>query len=268
MVNILKDFGETIDPWFMNLELGKRFKQAGKVLTLSYYKEGFTGWSKPSYVLAVIGVLFQLIIGLGAGITSLGVIATLSGIIGFLCTVTITNGKSINGLLGALSALGYIFIAFKTGNYSDSIMQIVYFLILDIPIMFSLQWGEFKSRKATGKNYALFTVIFVVFLFLLFHLDVFLGSPRPLIDALAAAIGLTGAVLCLYRFSDQYYFWLAQGLMSVTLWGITAASGHPVWVLLFTYVLYLLNDLVAFLFSPWFGKGKNKAVEKLETENN
>ena len=89
----------------------------------------------------------------------------------------------------------------------------------------------------------------------LYYLDTrILFSEQALLDALAAMIGLTGAFLCVLRFKSQYYFWSAQGLLSVALWAQTAMHGHPVYVLLFTYMLYLANDAIAFLDSNWFKK--------------
>jgi len=71
-------------------------------------------------------------------------------------------------------------------------------------------------------------------------------SPRPLIDSVAASVGFTGALLTTLRFKESYYFWFIQSIVSITLWGITAMQGGSNWVLFFTYILYLSNDLVSF----------------------
>ena len=100
----------------------------------------------------------------------------------------------------------------------------------------------------------------VLFFIELYLLDtVILHSPQALLDASSAMIGLVGAVLCVRGFRAQYYFWTFQGLMSVALWIQTAMNGHAVWVLMVTYMLYLGNDLIAFLDSGWFKKNKATA---------
>lgn len=255
---------ETLSESIINLvEKAKpSIEQAGKIFTYKYYKEGFSGWTKPSRYLWFIGILIQLYIGLSGGISELSVTSTIAGIIGFTTTVAITNGKTINGLTGAVSAVMLIYVATKTGNFSDALMQIGYIFLLDLPIIFSVNWGDFVPRKATLKDWAGFFLTFIAFFAFLFALDSYLNSPQALLDAFSAAIGFTGAVLCVRRFSAQYYFWLFQGLFSVALWIQTAMNGHAVWVLMVTYMLYLGNDLVAFLASPWFGDRAKKLEEE------
>lgn len=224
--------------------------------TLRYYKEQMTGWTKSSYILLTVGLISQLIIGFMGGISLLSLTSTLAGMIGFTCTLAITNKRSINGILGFVSAIMLIYVATQTHNFSDIVMQLAYILLLDIPIIFSKRWnGTFESRSHTWKT-ASYTVIFMVVSFAaLYYLDTrILFSEQALLDALAAMIGLTGAFLCVLRFKSQYYFWSAQGLLSVALWAQTAMHGHPVYVLLFTYMLYLANDAIAFFDSNWFKK--------------
>lgn len=230
---------------------------ASRVLRPSWYKEQMTGWNKPSYILLIAGWIFLLVTGFLGGVTELAITSTIAGVIGFTCTVAITNGKPINGILGFVSALMLIYVASVTGNYSDIIMQGFYIVILDLPIMFSFSWNkqDFKPRKMNRHDILLTGLLFLGFLAVTFTIDTLLHSPQAILDAISASIGLTGAVLTLKKFRATYYFWLGQGIMSVALWIQTAMHGHAVWVLMFTYILYLLNDLVAFTFSKWFHTG-------------
>lgn len=242
-----------------------RLSNASHVLKPSWYKQQMSGWSKPSYILLIIGWIFLITVGFMGGVNELAITSTVAGVIGFTCTVAITNGKPINGILGFVSAIMLIVVAGYTGNYSDIIMQSAYVLLLDIPIMFSFNWNEkeFEPKKMNSK-YAIQTVaIFGFFLVATLLLDYVLKSPQLILDATSATIGLTGAVLTFRKFRASYYFWLAQGLFSVALWVQTAMNGHAVWVLMFTYILYLLNDLVAFTSSKWF----HERPELVEADN-
>lgn len=237
-----------------------------KLFTYEYYKDGLTGWTVPARILWLVGILVQLLTGLvmplvqGLPLTSTGVTATIAGIIGFTCTVTITMGKSINGILGFVSAILLIGVATVTGNYSDIIMQGAYIILLDIPIIFSKRWNEgLKPRKMEPTHVWKTIGLMVLFWILLYILDtVILHSPQAFLDATSAMIGLVGAVLCVKGFRAQYYFWTFQGLMSVALWIQTAMHGHPVYVLMLTYMLYLANDVLAFTGSKWFKHDKNE----------
>lgn len=224
----------------------------------SYYKDQFTGWTKSSYILLTVGILIQLYTGLMNGINTIGVVATIAGIIGFTCTIAITNGKSINGMLGLISALMFIFVAFNTDNISTVIMQLFYIFLLDLPIIFG-SWKDFTPKSMKKKDILVTVLTFIGLFVLLFAMNTYaFHSPQALLDALAATIGLTGAILCVRQFKAQYYLWTFQGLMSIALWTQTALNGNVVWVLMITYILYLANDVVAFADSKWFDTKKLK----------
>ena len=229
-----------------------------RVFNWHWYKDQMSGWKTSSYILLAFGTIFLLITGLLNNVNPLGITSTIAGIIGFSCTLSITNGKPINGILGFVSAIMLIYVASVTGNYSDVVMQGAYIILLDIPVVLNKEWNNgqsLKPRLMKGKYIWQTVAVFIVFWILTYGLDtVILTSPRPIIDSFSATLGLTGAVLTVRRFRSTYYFWLAQGIMSVILWSVTAMAGHPVWVLFFTYCLYLMNDLIAFIDSDWFKK--------------
>ena len=227
-----------------------------RVFNLHWYKDQMSGWMTSSYILLACGTLFLLATGLYHNFNALGITSTIAGIIGFTCTLSITNGKPINGVLGFVSALMLIYVASTTGNYSDVVMQTAYIFLLDIPVVLNKNWNSSEGlspRLLTGKYIGQTVVTFIIFWAITYGLDtVILTSPRPVIDSLSATIGLTGAILTVRRFRSSYYFWFAQSIMSITLWSVTAIAGHPVWVLFFTYCLYLLNDIIALASSKWF----------------
>lgn len=245
-------------------DLGYNPESVSRVFNWRWYKNQMAGWTKSSYILAIVGTLFLLYVGLGHGITALGTTSTIAGIIGFWTTISITNGKPINGVLGFVSAIMLIYVAVVTGNFSDIIMQGFYIFLLDLPVLLNKTWNNGKDLEPRKMNttFAFQTLLtFIGFFIVTYGLDtIILTSPRPIIDALSATIGLTGAILTVRRFRASYYFWFAQGLSSVALWLVTAMQGHAVWVLFFTYMLYILNDLVAFFDSKWFSKNKVKEV--------
>lgn len=239
-------------------ELGYDPESWKRLFNWKWYKHQMSGWSKSQYTLLAFGLIFLLITGFSGGVSLLGTTATIAGLIGFTTVVSTTAGKPISGVGGFISAIMFIFIATQTGNYSDIIMQLFYIILLDIPLVFLSSWKkeDLAPRLLKGKYIVQTAFIFAIFWLSTYGMDVILKSPRPIIDSLAATIGLVGAVLTVRKFRATYYFWFAQGVMSVILWGITAMQGHAVWVLFFTYVLYILNDVVAFVDSKWFPKKK------------
>jgi len=231
-----------------------------RVFSLQWYKHQMSGWSTLSYWLLAVGIIFQVIIGSQHGINGLAITSTIAGIIGFTTTISITNGKAINGILGFISAAMLIYVASVTGNYSDIIMQGAYIVLLDIPIMFSTNWSkDFKSKRLVGKYIWQTVGTFILFLILTLVLDLYiLHSPQAYLDAISATVGLTGAVLTFRQFRSSFYLWTIQGILSMGLWIQTAMNGNPVWVLFFTYMLYLMNDMISFFDKniKWFHPDK------------
>lgn len=223
------------------------------LFTFQYYKDGFSGWTKVSKIWLFIGLVTLLVTGVSGGLDSITIISIIGGLIGFTCTLAITNNRKLNGILGFVSAILISYVAFHAGNYADIAMQAGYLLCLDIPvILFGMGWQKKQIKHMDAQGWSILVVGLLATFSLLYVLDahVFM-SPRPFLDALSAAVGFTGAFLMLGKYSSQYWLWLAQGLLSTGLWLVTALQGDANWVLFATYVLYLGNDLLGLFFSPW-----------------
>lgn len=234
----------------------------------SWYVDQMKGWSTRSYFLLILGL--GLIVGMtiGGGQFNTVTIATLfAGVLGFTCTLSITNAKPLNGVLGLVSALIYIFVAIQAKNFNDVLLQTVYIITLDLPVLLMPSWAKdvdkkvrFLHEKGKGlRNWVLTILFFVVVLAILYYSDThWFISPRPWVDSIAATIGITGSLLTTLRFSESYLMWTIQGIMSVILWGMTAFQGDANWVLFVTYLLYLSNDMIAFFDKDisWFHHNK------------
>lgn len=226
------------------------------ILEPKWYIDQMKGWSTRSYMLLLLGI--GLIVGMtvGGGKFNTVTIATLfAGVLGFTCTLSITNAKPLNGVLGLVSALIYIFVAINAKNYNDVLLQSIYIITLDLPVLLMPSWAKNVKAKVrflheTGhglRNWLLTILFFCVVLAILYYSDThWFISPRPWIDSFAATVGITGSVLTTLRFSESYGMWCLQGLCSLSLWSLTAIQGDASWVLFVTYMLYLANDFLAF----------------------
>lgn len=229
-----------------------------------WYIEQMKGWSRASYLLLSFGIAFILGSTLAQPLTIIGLWTLVAAILGFTTTVSITNTRPLNGIFGMVSALIYCVVAFNAHNYNDIVLQGTYILLLDLPILLIPSWAHNVDKKVRGllddhgvRNILLTVLFFAVVLAALYFWESgYTDSPRPLVDASAATIGITGAMLTTLRFKESYFAWILQGIFSVLLWGITASQGDASPVLFFTYILYLANDGVA-LFDKniaWFHK--------------
>ena len=234
----------------------------------SWYVDQMKGWSTRSYFLLILGL--GLIVGMtigGGQFNACTIAIFFAGVLGFTCTLSITNAKPLNGVLGLVSALIYIFVAIQAKNFNDVLLQTVYIITLDLPVLLMPSWAKdvdkkvrFLHEKGKGlRNWVLTILFFVVVLAVLYYSDThWFISPRPWVDSIAATIGITGSLLTTLRFSESYLMWTIQGIMSVILWGMTAFQGDANWVLFVTYLLYLSNDMIAFFDKDisWFHHNK------------
>lgn len=220
-----------------------------------WYVEQMQGWTTRSYALLLIGLGTIFGMTVASGINQLAIFTLLAGMLGFTCTLSITNAKPLNGVLGLVSALIYVVVAIQAKNYNDVMLQLTYIVLLDLPVLLMPSWAKDVDKKVRflherGRgvlNWILVLLFFVAVTGILYYSDTHIFiSPRPWVDSVAAAIGITGAVLTTLRFSESYYFWIIQGVMSVVLWGLTAAQGDANYVLFVTYLLYIANNMVAF----------------------
>ena len=228
------------------------------IFKLKWYINQMRGWSFKTYLLLMLGI--GIIIGttVASPIDQISLLTMVAAILGFTCTLAITNARQINGILGLISATIYIIVSVYAQNYANVILQGVYIVILDLPVLLLPSWSKDTEKHIHGLTlikWLLTIIFFAVVLVLLYLLDTKLfTSPRPLIDATAGAIGITGSLLCTLHFREQYYFWTIQGILSIILWGVTAFQGDANLTLFLTYIMYLINDLLAFTdkHTHWF----------------
>lgn len=233
----------------------------------AWYVEQMSNWTTVSYILLAFGIGFLLSQTIAAPITPIAIWTLLAAVLGFTTTLAITNARPLNGVFGLISAVIYIVVALHAKNPADAILQGVYIILLDLPVLIMPGWaknvnarvrrisevGGRKERFSANFWYTTFAIIFILAWLALYFFEIKLThSPRPLIDSGTAAIGIVGALMTTLRFSDSYYFWIAQGIAQVILWGVTASQGDASLVLFFTYMMYLANDGVALFASPWF----------------
>lgn len=241
------------------------------LFTWEFYKEGFSGWSRISKIWVWIGLAVLTITSLMSADHSIYTFYSwLGGIIGFTCTLAITNHKRINGLLGFVSAILLITIALHYQNFADIPMQLGYIIALDIPvILYGNGWTKVTPRGMNKNGWITLFSVFILSYIILYFIDIYFGSPRPWLDAGSAAVGFTGAALMLGNYKSQYFAWALQGLSSIVLWAVTAYQnpGNANWVPMFIYILYMGNDIIGLFFSKWsYRKNKYTVVETAQIQ--
>ena len=135
----------------------------------SWYVSQMKGWSTKSYMLllAGLGIIFGMTIA--GPLNSITILTLLAGMLGYTCTLSITNAKPLNGVLGLTSAIIYIIVAIHAKNFNDVLLQTVYILTLDLPVLLMPSWAKdvdkkvrFLHEKGHGLRNWLLTILFFI----------------------------------------------------------------------------------------------------------
>lgn len=228
-----------------------------------WFKQQVTGWHTANYCLFWFAFGAQLMIYVSKPITFLSTVTFIGIILGTLCIVSINAAKAVNGLLGLLSGLCKIYVGFCAHNYLVIFEKLAYILTLDLPVILSIKsWNDktvHNLKKFKRKHWVISILsVFIVWGLSAFLIDRLTNDPRPIIDGLSFAVSVTGGVICFLRYNNQYFWWTFSSIFHIILWAITYVQGDASIAMLISSLVYLINDITAFLISPWFNRGRRK----------
>lgn len=213
--------------------------------------------SRSSQIIGALGLITILVMSLASGVSYLSIFTLVGGLTGFASVVLIVNRSWWAGAMGIISAVSYIYVALVAQNPSDAILNVLFLLLLDIPIVLNKDWQEDSTPKSiTGKQgLILFAVLVVAFLGLHFMEAYILNTPRAIWSPLAASLGITASVATSFmRVKQSFIIWTAQNVLQVILWSITAYVGDATWTMAIVYMFYTMNALSSFTNGKWFAK--------------
>ena len=205
----------------------------------------------------IIGV--QLAFYLSAPITGLSTITLVATLVGSACTVYMALGKPINGLLGLISAIGFIYINWTAGHYASVLDQLVFVALIDLPLIFTWKtWGHKVENgvKFLSKTGWVLTLAFMLaFWYPMMLAYEALGDSNPLWDSIVLIIGATASLYVFKGYGDSYTLWLLSDFVNIALWVSALFAGYSASSLpmLLTMSFYLATAVYGRFWSIWKG---------------
>lgn len=240
---------------------------------INYFKfllHQLKGWPQQNYYLFFFSLGCQVMTLVNQPINLLTVVTFIGTTLGVLCILSINAAKSVNGILGIISAICFIYVGYSAKNYLSIGEQIAYMITLDIPVLLSKEWNHnmaAKIRKFTGKTWGIAIISTIIVYFVSGYLiQRFTDDPRPWIDAIAFSISLSAGIISFLRYNNQYFWWLASGLAQMVLWFISFRHGSASLAMFVNSSVYLINDVLAFTVSPWYNKKERARMQRMEEE--
>lgn len=211
-------------------------------------KQGASGW-----MIWLFGLAFQLGLMLGQGnITMTSLVAFGATVVGLLCTTSMMSGLPVNGVLGLISAAGFIYVNWGAGHYASVVDQLVFVAFIDIPLI--MTWKTWGNKVKDGvkflkvRGWVLTVIAMLVALPFLTMLYGYLGDTQPLWDSAILIVGATASLYVFLGYGDSYSLWLASDALNILLWfnalqqGLSPAS------------LAMLVSILMYTFTAIYGK--------------
>ena len=209
------------------------------------------------------GVMLSFIIGvqlafyLSSPITLLSTITLVATLVGSACTVYMMIGKPINGLLGLISAFGFIYINWSAGHYASVLDQFVFILLIDLPLILTWRnWGDrvkngvkFLTNRGWFTTFASMAILWAPMVWVYTQLN----DTNPIWDAIVLIIGATASLLVFKGYGDSYSLWLMSDAVTIILWFTAFMDGYSASALpmLLTMLFYLVTALYGRFFAVW-----------------
>lgn len=230
---------------------------------LKWFKHQVTGWPQQNYYLWWFALGCQIMTLVNGKIDTIAIVTFFGTMIGVLCILSINAAKSVNGILGIISASCLIYVGISAKNYLSCFEQVAYMLTLDFPVIFAVKsWNDETVNHiktfTLGKWIIAITATIIVWVLSAVLIGKYTNDPRPWIDGLSFAVSLTAGIMCFFRYNNQYIWWLFSSIFQLILWGITYAQGGASLAMAVNSSIYLMNDILAFTTSPWFKAGRKK----------
>lgn len=222
----------------------------------------FKNWSSSSYWIYFLGAPLLVILSLHT-ITTISIISLIGALSGLLSVVLIVNKNRSAGYIGMISAVIYMFISWRLGNYSDTLLNILFIMFLNLPLILNKQYSDKVSPKSIKDNPQIEVILlacFIIIYMTLFTLEVqVFHAPRPTFSVLAATLGIVASIATsFFVLKESFFIWGIQNIFQLILFSITyyQTKDSTALLMLVTYILYTINASTAFFNGKWFVNNK------------
>ncbi|MCR4881670.1 MAG: nicotinamide riboside transporter PnuC [bacterium] len=213
-------------------------------------KNEFSGFSRREII--AIPILFLSVILISVSMKD-NIIATAQAIFSLSYSVMAGKGKISCYFFGILGTLCYSFLSFKNAIYGAVMLQMGYFLPMEIIGIFMWKKRMNKEKqsiiktKLTNKErvYFSFLIIVAAIVFSVFLAHV--GDRFPIMDAFSTVFSIAAMYMTVRRCIEQWALWTGVNILSAIMWLIIFIGGVHTFATFLTWSIHLFLGLY-FLF--------------------
>lgn len=196
---------------------------------------------KSSILLIVFGIMLQLAGFLSAGAPDALWLSLISGICGVFSVVLCSEKKMSFYIFGFLQLITYIILCFHQNLYGEIAENAFYFVTMVGGIFiwkrhYNKEKDEVETLRFSPITYPMLICAVILLSALLGTLLSDTNDTQPWLDAFSTVPAFVAQMLMIFRFKEQWYFWLVVDVLTGIMWGIAGD-----WCMVAQYVFWTIN---------------------------
>lgn len=219
-------------------------------------------------------------------------LSPVSAITGIVCVLLAAQGKTSNYIWGFVNCFTYAYLAFISGYYGDTILNIFWFVPTQVIGYFmwrrNLDEGsktDVKMKKLKWQSIVIILIVCILFTIclglLLTNIDNWLTRALKInssiyqniyeifnitylgemLDASTETLQITATILMLLAYREQWLLWIMTNVISILLWILVLISNISsisyVLPVLIMWIAYFVNSIYGYV--KW-SKGNKEVV--------
>ena len=186
-----------------------------------------------------------------------------SAVCGIICIFFCAKANVSNFVFGLVNTIVYAIYLIYYKIYGTFFLEVLFYLPMNVASW--INWARHRDKKLTEKTMSkrltltqnIISVLFVgITTFVTYMILKRCGGTVALLDALTVAIGIVATILELYRFAEQYVWWIITDIIAVTMYIV-----HFDTVYLTKKTIYLIMAIIGLKNWITLNKERNKNNE-------
>lgn len=155
----------------------------------------------------------------------LTIVNFISAVCGVICVFFCAKASVSNFIFGLVNTIVYAVYLIYYRIYGTFFLEVLFYLPMGI--LSWINWAKHrdrieqektKSKRLTLKQKIISVVMVAVVTTITYIILKHVGGTVAFLDALTVAIGIVATILELYRYAEQYVWWLVTDIIAVTMY--------------------------------------------------
>lgn len=179
-------------------------------------------------------------------------------LLGVITLALSAKGKISQYFFGSLKIILYAYVAYIAGLYSEVALNALIYLPLNIMGFFmwrkasksaetSVQGEDVTFRRLRVKSMLIIASSALVASVLYFLVLNALGSQAAFVGAFSTVAALTGQVLMMKRYVEQWIVWIVVNVCTISMWVMSALHAEPNWSMIILWSAYLIMSIYGYI---------------------